>query len=189
MSMLAKTVVVASAMMALAWTQHAQADVVNGGFETGSFAGWTLTGDTSFSGVDAFAARSGSFGAFFGPIALGGISQSFATVASTPYLVSFAVSLPDSSQPNSFSWTWNGVTQLPALTNSAAFAFTTFSALVAATGPTSTIAFAFLNPQSFYFLDNVTVTAIPEPTEVALMAAGLLLMLRRCKERSTRKGA
>src|SRR6187397_1400632 len=96
--------VAVSALIAL----PARADVVNGGFETGTFAGWTQTGDTGFSGVDPFAARTGSFGAFFGPANLGGISQSFATLAGTLYRVEFALSLTSSDQPNSFAWTWNG---------------------------------------------------------------------------------
>ena len=162
----------------------AQADVVNGGFETGTLAGWTQTGDTGFTGVDPFAARSGSYGAFFGPEQVGGISQSFATLAGTPYRVDFSLSLADSAQPNSFSWTWNGVTQTPGLTNAAAFGYTNFSALVTAVGATSSIGFNFRDPQSFWLLDNVSVTAVPEPPEIALLGAGLLLMLRGLKKRA-----
>lgn len=176
--------VIIAAAAAVAWATQAQAEVVNGGFETGSFSGWTQTGDTSFSGVDAFAARSGSFGAFFGPVnAVGGISQSFATLAGTPYQVSFSLALASGDTPNSFSWSWNGVTQTPVLTNSGLFGYTNFSSLVAAAGSSSTIAFNFSNPQSFYLLDNVSVAAIPEPPEVALMVAGLLLVVRRLKGR------
>ena len=187
MSIAFKSSAAVAVLTTIAWMPPAEAQVVNGGFETGTFAGWTQTGDTSFSGVDAAAARSGAFGAFFGPTAVGGISQSFATVASASYQVSFSLALPDSAQPNSFAWTWNGVSQSPLLTNSAPFGFTNFSALLSATGPVSTIAFAFSNPQSFYFLDNVSVTAIPEPPEVALMAAGLIVMLRTFKRRGAVK--
>jgi hypothetical protein len=182
MKMAFKTLgVVAAALAVLAWSPQASAQLVNGGFETGSFSGWTQTGDTSFSGVDPLAAQSGGFGAFFGPSVIGGISQSFATVAGSVYQVRFGLALNDPAQPNSFSWTWNGVAQSPALVNSPAFDFTNFSAVVAATGATSTIAFSFLDPQAFYFLDNVSVAAVPEPSEVTLMLAGLALVLGKLR--------
>ena len=176
---------VIGATLMLTIAAPARADVVNGGFETGDFTGWVQTGDTSFSGVDAFAARSGTYGAFFGPTSIGGVSQSFATVANTPYQVSFSLSLLDSAPPNSFSWSWNGVTQSPVLSNSAAFGYTQFSSLVQAAGPSSTIAFNFADPQAFFFLDNVVVSAVPELPVNALVSAGLVLtavfMRRRAK--------
>ena len=166
---------VIGATLMVATAMPARADVVNGGFETGDFTGWVQTGDVSFSGIDPFAARSGTYGAFFGPTNIGGISQSFATVANAPYQVSFALSLLDGATPNSFSWSWNGVTQSPALSNSAAFGYTQFSSLVQAAGSSSTIAFNFRDPQAFFFLDNVVVSAVPELPVNALMSAGLVL--------------
>jgi len=170
-------------------TTAVHADVVNGGFETGTFAGWTQTGDTGFSGVDPFSARTGSYGAFFGPELVGGISQSFATAASTVYRVSFSLALADSAQPNSFSWSWNGVTQAPTFSNAAAFGYTDFSSFVSATGATTTIAFNFANPQSFWSLDNVavTVSAVPEMPINALLGAGLLLISATAKRSPKRR--
>jgi hypothetical protein len=159
----------------------ANANVVNGGFETGTFAGWTQTGDTTFSGVDPMAARTGSFGAFFGPALVGGISQSFATIAGNPYRVDFALSLIDNAQPNSFSWTWNGVIQSPNLINATAFAYTNFSLLVTASGASSSIGFNFRDPQAFWLLDNVSVTALPEPPAVVLLGVAFLLAARGLK--------
>jgi hypothetical protein len=163
---------------------QSKADLVNGGFETGDFTGWVQTGDVSFSGVDSFAARTGSFGAFFGPTSTGGISQSFATTPNTTYRVDFSLSLADSSQPNSFSWSWNGVTQSPSLSNSAGFGYTGFSSLLLATGASSTLAFNFVDPQSFWLFDNVAVTAIPELPVNALMGAGLVLIAATLRRRA-----
>jgi hypothetical protein len=179
-SMSAVAAVLACAAMAL----PARADVVNGGFESGTLSGWTQTGDTSFSGVDPFAARSGSFGAFFGPTTTGGISQSFATLANTVYTVGFSLAMADVGTPNSFSWTWNGVTQSPSFTNSGAFGYTNFSMNVLASGTTSAIGFAFTNPQSFWLLDNVSVAAIPEPPETALLLAGIVFVAARLQRRA-----
>jgi hypothetical protein len=178
----------ATLMLFAVITLPAHADVTNGGFETGDFTGWVQTGDTSFSGVDPLAARSGSFGAFFGPTSPGGISQSFATIASTTYRVDFSLSLPDSAQPNSFAWTWNGVSQAPSLSNAAAFGFTSFSGLVLATGASSTLAFNFTNPQSFWLLDSVSVAAVPELPVSALLGAGLLLLMKMAKRRARPQG-
>ena len=64
--------------------------VNNGGFEAGDFTGWTQSGNTGFTGVDSFAANSGNFGAFFGPVeSLGYISQTLNTVAGMTYELSF----------------------------------------------------------------------------------------------------
>src|SRR5947208_2151183 len=87
----------AAATVFAVMTPAAHADLTNGGFESGDFTAWTQTGDTSFSGVGSFAASAGSFGAFFGPTAAGGISQTFATIPNTAYEVSFSLSLIDSS--------------------------------------------------------------------------------------------
>ena len=178
-----------TAMLFALATTSAHAQLVNGGFETATFSGWTQTGDTGFSGVDPFAARTGSYGAFFGPELVGGISQTFATTASTLYQVSFSLALDDSAQPNSFSWSWNGAIQAPSFSNAAAFGYTNFSSLVSATGASSTIAFSFRNPQSFWLLDNVavTVSAIPEMPVNALLGAGLLLIAAIAKRSPKRR--
>jgi hypothetical protein len=167
--------VTAAALVTLTPLAHANL-IANGGFETGDFTAWSQSGSTDFSGVDPFAAHSGAFGAFFGPQDPGRISQSFATTAGQNYQVDFWLELDDSAQPNSFFWTWNGVTQGIALTNAGAFGYTEVTSLVRATGATSTLEFTFANPQSFWLLDDVNVAPVPEPEAYALMGAGLLLL-------------
>ena len=64
--------------------------VSNCGFETGTFASWTQSGNTGFTGVDAGSANSGAFGAFFGPIgSLGFITQNLSTTAGGTYDLEF----------------------------------------------------------------------------------------------------
>jgi hypothetical protein len=167
--------VAAAALATLAPLAHANL-IANGGFETGDLTSWSQSGGTDSSGVDPFAAHSGGFGAFFGPQDPGRISQSFATIAGQSYLVDFWLELDDSAQPNSFFWTWNGVSQGLALTNAGAFGYTEVTGLVRAAGATSTLEFTFANPQSFWLLDDVNVAAVPEPETYALMGAGLLLL-------------
>jgi len=160
--------------------------ITNGDFETGDFTGWTTFGDTSFDGVDPFAAQSGGFGAFFGSDGASGISQ-MVNLNDGAYVVSFMLSLQDSATPNNFSWTWNGVAQAPSFTDTTAFGYQLFTAKVMSSGGSSTIAFTFNNPQSFWLLDNVDVTAapVPEPSSVALLGAGgLFLLARRRRLRS-----
>src|SRR5690349_12793039 len=82
--------VVAAAGLACAGTANAQ--VVNGGFETGDLTGWTQFGNVGSSGVAGGAVpHSGSFGGFFGPVGShGGITQNVAgVVAGKRYDVDF----------------------------------------------------------------------------------------------------
>jgi hypothetical protein len=87
---------VASALIAAARIDAATGPelVVNGGFETGDFTGWTVTPASMGSdfGVDNTAPHTGSFEASFGGTAIGffdSISQTIPTVPGALYRVSF----------------------------------------------------------------------------------------------------
>jgi MYXO-CTERM domain-containing protein len=162
------------AFVAACLVTPAHADIVaNGGFESGDFTGWTQSGDTAFNGVASGIGLAGSNGAFFGPDPLGSIMQALATTTGQRYEVSFWLALDDSAQPNDFSWSWDGVT-IGSLSNSAGFDFTKFTAAVWADASSASLQFNFGNPQSFWRLDDVSVTAIPEPS-TALLALGALV--------------
>src|SRR6266550_7769931 len=87
---------------------HAAELIVNGSFETGDFTGWTLTGNTGFSGVECPGAPfagpgDGNCDAFFGPVGSNAIlSQTLGTTIGQHYLISFDFQ-PDGGTPSFFS--------------------------------------------------------------------------------------
>jgi len=150
--------------------------VVNGGFETGDFTGWTQTGNSSFDGVQCpgpgSAVAEGNCSAFFGPVgSIGGITQNLTTQIGQTYLISFDFE-PDGGTPSSFSALFNGNT-LYTVTNPPASAYQVFNFAAAATSTTTAIAFNFRDDPGFLFLDAVSVQAAPEPATVALVGLGI----------------
>ena len=68
--------------------------IVNCGFETGDFTGWTQSGNTGFTSVTGsfgrIAPNSGNFPACMGPVGSDGLlSQTFGTQAGATYQISF----------------------------------------------------------------------------------------------------
>ena len=90
--------ILVAAMLALPFPSNiAHANLIqNPGFETGNFSGWTQSGHLGFTSVPTspFYVRSGTFGAFFGPIGSDGfLSQTFATGPGDAYIVAFSILL------------------------------------------------------------------------------------------------
>jgi FecR-like protein/carbohydrate binding protein with CBM4/9 domain len=136
--------------------------IVNGGFETGDFTGWTRSGNSGFTSVtsSSFYVNSGTFGASLGPVGSDGIlSQTLQTTPGKAYIVSFALR-SDGLFTNDFSASWGGQT-LFSQVNMPNAGWTPLSFTEVATGSSTTLQLAFRDDPGFLGLDDVSV--IPDP--------------------------
>jgi hypothetical protein len=155
--------------------------VVNGGFETGDFTGWTLIvpghSDTIINSYyppdGAQYTHSGMHAAQFSDISLGGfggstesvISQTLPTHPGARYLISFWV---DAITNSSFIASWNGNAlmnvSVPVDPVDSGYYFTNFQAVVEATGTNSVLQFQFPG----IFDHHTTTTALDDVSVVSL---------------------
>ncbi|HET9114197.1 MAG TPA: PEP-CTERM sorting domain-containing protein [Burkholderiales bacterium] len=151
----------------------AQANVINGGFETGDFTGWTLSGNTGFTGVSTNSPQSGAYAAYLGAVStLDYLSQNVSTVAGTAYTLGYWLE-SDGGTPNEFSVSWDG-TVLSDLHDIGSQRYTHYVFDVVATGASSLLTFGSRDDPGFLHLDSVSVNSVlPEPASLALFGIGL----------------
>jgi alpha-tubulin suppressor-like RCC1 family protein len=155
------------------------AQVVNGGFETGNFLGWTTNGNVSNTDVSSkgLYVHSGRYGAQLGPAgSLGYLSQPLATTAGAQYVLSFWLNCPDGETPSEFVVAWDGKILLD-LTNPPALGWTNVQLRVSATVSGSMLQFGFRNDFSYFGLDDISLVIPTQPTITGIKVAGTNLIL------------
>ena len=176
-------------VLLIATTRFASANLItNGDFETGNFAGWTVTPAPSGSliFVDHGLGPDTTFGAFFGAVGtdFDSISQTFATTPGASYSLTFFYQVNNTEGPanNYFNVLWNGVSIGGGLFPQSDVnpGYGTFTFTERATGTSTTLEFDGRNLPSYDFLDNVSVQQVPDAGNSALLLglamAGLVLI-------------
>jgi hypothetical protein len=165
-----------TAFLFLMFTVPVQATVPlvqNGGFETGSFSSWTLSGNTgdTYVTTNSSYVHSGTYGAELGPVgSLGYLSQTLATVPGQSYLLSFWVDNFGNTN-NEFSVAWNGST-LYDQTNLPAFGWSNYVFTVTATNTSTVLQLGFRNDPNWFGLDDISVTPLCAGLTFDTLAAG-----------------
>jgi hypothetical protein len=171
--------------------------VVNGGFETGTFSPWVVNDPSGmppgqFSGIgsDSAFAHSGTHYAYLGALGTTGtLSQTLTTTPGQKYSLSFWLANDGTVPPNSFSVFFNGVL-ISAMTNVAVFPYTnfTFSNLMA-TGSSTVLSFQYRNDDDFFRLDDVSVnpSGVPDNGSTLWLALPAVALLAALHLRSVRQ--
>jgi hypothetical protein len=206
-----RRVLVTSALsLLLATRAWASPLVVNGGFETGNFSGWTVTGGPCefvlpniasqgiCTGIDSGGdprAHSGIDAAYLGQYgSLAGISQTIATTPGTTYDLQFWLANTNyaplgGTTPNQFQVTWNGATVFNS-NNMPVSGYKLYDFSLLATGTQTVLSFIGQQNPAYFVLDDVSLTpsdpvrGTPEPGTLALVGVGAATLAARRRRRA-----
>jgi hypothetical protein len=144
--------------LVLGTSASAQQLVQNGGFETGDYTGWTLSGESA----DAFISEppfvhSGNYAAQLGPPdSFAYISQNLATTNGKPYVLSIWLSNPSGETPNEFQISWNG-TVIYDQVNLGVVNWTNLLFTNTATSSSTTLKIGAFDSADYIYFDDVSV--------------------------------
>jgi DNA-binding beta-propeller fold protein YncE/PKD repeat protein len=152
--------------------------VLNGGFESGDFTGWSESGNFDYCSIanNSTCVHSGNYGAELGPAgSLGYISQTLSTSPGKSYLLSLWLDSPDGQYPNECVVSWNGNILFDE-TNLPATGWTNLQFLVSATETNTVLELGFRDDPSYLGLDDISVVAEqPSIAGITLFGANLTI--------------
>lgn len=166
--------------------------VANGGFEAGSFISWTGT-STGLNGFTTTTITSVPADVFAGTYAArlrtvgqntNTLAQTITTINARPYVLSYVLKNSDNRGRVIDNLTVTSGTTVTVFGDRPSFGFTPFSQYFVANGTSTLISFAFRHTSPAFFLDEVVVTAVPEPATWGLMLAGFGMLGFAMRRRS-----